>query len=162
MTTTTLQHFCTCGGGLWVLDTDGFSTTAACHRCKCCWLLIQHPHFAVSVALSDFHLKRGDGPNRRPLGDLTMATRLVANLLHDAWPSPATVVDYGIDSDRHLGALQYAVCAGVTVYDLDRVMGDGSAITRLVRSVPGQPCADVEFRTAYDNYDWEEECCDGR
>ena len=67
-------------------------------------------------------------------------------------------MDYGIDSKRHLGALQHAVRAGVTAYDLDRVMGDGPAITRLVRSVPYHPYADVEFQTAYDTFDWEEEC----
>lgn len=160
MTTTMLKHFCTCGGELRVLDTEEFSTTAACSRCNCCWLLIQHPRFAVNVALSDFHLKRGDGPGRRPLGDLTMAARLVADLLHDVWPSPATVVDFGIDSEQHLRALRYAVCVGVTAYDLDRVMGDGPAITRLVRSVLGHAYENVEFRTAYDNYDWEGEYFD--
>jgi hypothetical protein len=162
MTTTTLKHFCTCGGKLRVLDAEEFSITAACNCCKCCWLLIQHPDFAVNVALSDFHLKRGDGLDRRPLGDLTMATQLVVDLLFDVWPSPATVVDFGIDSNRHLGALQYAVHAGVTAYDLDRVMGDGPAITRLVRGVPDQPYADVEFQTAYDDYHCEEVCCDER
>ena len=160
MTTTMLKHFCTCGGELRVLDTEEFSTTAACNRCHCCWLLIQHPRFALNVALSDFHLKRGDGPDRRPLGDLTMATRLVADLFQDAWPSPATVVDFGIDSEQHMRALRNAVCAGVTAYDLDRVMGDGPAITRLVRSAPCQPYVDVEFRTAYDDFDWEEGCED--
>ena len=45
-----------------------------------------------------------------------------------------------------------------TAYDLDRVMGDGPAITRLIRSVPYQPYADVEFQTAYDDFDWEEGC----
>jgi hypothetical protein len=96
----------------------------------------------------------------RPLGDLYMATRLHEDLLRDSWPSPATVVDFGIASERHLGALRYAARAGVTAYDLDRVMGNGPAITRLVRSVPGQPLNDVEFHTAYDDYDWEEETYD--
>ena len=162
MTTKLREHTCTCSGELKVLDTQGFSTTAICHRCHNRWLLIEHPRFAASVALSDFHLKRGAGPNMRPLDDFAMASRLVDDLLCDAWPSPATVVDYGIDSERHLAALRYAARAGVTAYDLDRVMGDGPAITRLVRSVPDQPCSDVEFETAYDDYDWEEEVLDER
>jgi hypothetical protein len=140
-----------------VFDICGASKTGACTRCGCCWLLIKHPNFALNVALSDFHLKRGGGPGRRPLADLTMATRLVERLSCDVWPSPATAVDFGIDTCRHLGALQHAVRAGVTAYDLDRVMGDGPAITRLVRGVPAQPYADVEFQTAYDDCDWEEE-----
>ena len=158
MTTTTLKHFCTCGGELRVFDTYGSSKTAACTCCKCCWLLIEHPDFAASIALADFHVKRGQGPSQRPLDETAMATRLVNDLVWDRWPSPATVVDYGIDSSRHLGALQHAVRAGVTAYDLDRVMGDGPAITRLVRSVPYQPYADVEFQTAYDDFDWGEWC----
>jgi hypothetical protein len=73
MTTTTLQHFCTCGGQLRVFDTCGSSKTAACTHCKCCWLLIERHDFAAIIALADFHLKRGEGPNRRPLDDVTMA-----------------------------------------------------------------------------------------
>ncbi len=160
MTTTTLQHFCTCGGQLRVFDTCGSSKTAACTRCKCCWLLIERRDFAATVALADFHLKRGEGPNRRPLDDVTMATNLVDDLIRDQWPSMATAMDFGIDSGRHLAALQYAVGAGVMAYDLDRVIGDGPAITRLVRSIPGQPYDDVVFQTPYDDVDWEEECDD--
>lgn len=42
--------------------------------------------------------------------------------------------------------------AGCTAYDLDRVMGDGPAITQLIRAVPDQPYPFVEFRTIYDGY----------
>ncbi len=71
-------------------------------------------------------------------------------LRNDVWPSPATIVDFGIDTARHLGALQNAVRFGFTAYELDRVMGDGSAITKLVNATPKQPYGFVEFRTVYD------------
>jgi hypothetical protein len=98
----------------------------------------------------DFHFKRGDGLHQRPLDDVSMATRLVECLVEDRWPSPATIVDFGIDTNRHLGALRHAVHQGCCIYDLDRVMGDGPAITQLVQAFPYQPYGPVEFRTAYD------------
>jgi hypothetical protein len=47
--------------------------------------------------------------------------------------------------------LQHAVRCGCTAYELDRVMGDGPAITNLVRLFPRQPYGPVEFRTVWDN-----------
>ena len=47
------------------------------------------------------------------------------------YPSPATCADFGISSPQQLGALRYAE---VTEYELDRVLGDGEAITKLVRT----------------------------
>src|SRR5262245_12665370 len=41
----------------------------------------------------------------------------------DVWPSNATVIDFGIDSDRHLGALQFAIRNElVTPEELDAAM----------------------------------------
>lgn len=139
-----------CGETLRELDRAGHSATYTCLRCRECYLCIDQPEFASLIWLRRFHRRRGEGPTQRPLTDLRMATQLVECLHFDCWPSSATVVDYGIDSSRHLGALQFAVQSGVTAYELDRVMGDGAAITRLVRDVPGQPDHQVEFRTAYD------------
>lgn len=102
------------------------------------------------IHLADFHVKRGDAAGQRPLDDRSMAQRLVECLVDDVWPSPATIVDFGIDSPQHLGALQHAVRSGCTAYDLDRVMGDGPAITRLVRGFAQQPYGHVEFATLYD------------
>ncbi len=79
-----------------------------------------------------------------------MATRLYEDLLLDRWPNSAAILDYGIDSSSHLGALQYAVRGGVTPYELDRVIGDGPAITELVRTPSAQPYGFVEFRTVWD------------
>lgn len=149
MTTTTNEMLCECGGGLEVIDGFESSSTTQCQTCGLYSLIIRHPRFQQLILLSDFHLKRGDGPERRPLTDRSMATRLVECLVRDEWPSYATVVDFGIDGSSHLGALQFAVRSGVTAYDLDRVLGDGRAITQLVRSIPGQPYGAIEFKTAY-------------
>jgi hypothetical protein len=139
------------GGNLTEVDSAGHSQTLACEQCHRCSLRITHPDFKVMIPLRDFHLKRGYGPGRRPLEDQNMARRLVERLLLDQWPSAAAIVDYGIDSPACLGALQYAVGMGVSVYDLDRVIGDGQAITRLTQSVPGQPYQ-AWFMTVYDAF----------
>jgi len=79
-----------------------------------------------------------------------MAQTLVDCLTDNCWPSLATVVDYGIDSSDHFKALQSAYQGGCNVYDLDRVMGDGPAITQLVHAVPGLSFIGIRFRTMYD------------
>ncbi|HMP07826.1 MAG TPA: adenylosuccinate synthetase [Lacipirellulaceae bacterium] len=46
--------------------------------------------------------------------------------------------------------------SGVPGKYLDRVLGDGPAITRLVQSVPGQPFSSVLFQTLHDNVIWSD------
>ena len=152
-----LRTLCDCGGSLQSLDTNQNSTTAQCMTCRQCYLIIDRTDLYLAIPLRDFHLKRGEPPTRRPLHELGFATRLVQCLQFDTWPSPATVIDYGIVTSSHLGALQFAVGSGITAYDLDRVMGDGPAITRLTSGVPGQPYDEVTFETFYDRIDWSEE-----
>lgn len=148
MATGQLKVNCNCGGILAVVDQSECSATALCDRCDHASLIIDPPRAKACIHLSDFHLKRGD--HGRPLGDLNMATRLYEDLVLDRWPSPAATLDFGIDSSSHLGALQFAVRAGVTPYDLDRVLGDGPAITQLVRTAPVQPYGFVVFNTVWD------------
>ena len=157
MTTTTTDHKCSCGGSLESVDTHLQSLTARCTSCQRCMLIVSDSRLGIeaSIALRDFHLKRGDGPQQRPLSDLGMATRLVDCLFLDLWPTPAMVVDYGIDTAEHSAALQCAVCKGVTAYDLDRVIGDGPAITQLVQAVPDQIYPHIQFQTAYDALPWD-------
>ena len=150
--TTKTKHVCSCGRALELIDELGYSRTTACPACRRCTLIVSHPNFGLYISLADFHLKRGDKQSQRPLSDLGMATRLVKCLARDEWPSSATLLDFGIDSPEHLGALQHAVYQGITEYELDRVMGDGLAITQLVRGVPKQPYSYVEFRTVYDDF----------
>ena len=141
---------CKCGGQLRIVNSHGTSATTFCPECghySLCVLRRGHCHV---IHLAGFHLRRGDAPGQRPLDDLSMARRLVQCLIDDIWPSPATIVDFGIDSPQHLGALQHAVRSGCTAYDLDRVMGDGPAITHLMHSFGRHPYCRVEFATAYD------------
>lgn len=128
-----------------------------CNQCEHCSLMVTHPSFELTVMLANFHRLRGSGPGQRPVDDLSMAARLVECLNLDKWPSPATILDFGIDSSSHLGVLQHAVDVGITAYDLDRVLGDGPAITALTRGVPGQPYRHVVFTTTYDDLFLNEE-----
>jgi len=142
---------CRCGGPPRIADQHETSVTVYCPNCDRYLLVVGWPDNHQVIPLADFHLKRGYEPDQRPLNDLSMATRLVRCLTDNTWPTPATVMDFGIESEAHFGALQHAVRCGRTAYDLDRVMGDGPAITQIVRSVPNQPYASVEFRTAFDD-----------
>ena len=150
MTTASETQACICGGSLEIIDAAGHSYTGFCASCQRASLVIDDPRYKLNVWLADFHLKRGEDSGQRPRADRGMAKRLVQCLDNNHWPSPATCLDFGIDGTRHFRALQCAVKLGMTAYDLDRVIGDGPAITRLVRGIPNQPDADIEFRTAYD------------
>ena len=141
---------CQCGGPIGLVDSNGQSCTGWCRTCEHYSLVLYHRREPVVIFLEDCHLKRGNASDQRPLGDLAMAIALVECLVDDVWPSPATIVDFGIDTPRHLGALQQAIRFGYTAYDLNRVMGDGPAITKLVNAMPRQPYGFVAFHTVYD------------
>ena len=66
-----------------------------CHRCS---LVVTPPSFGLTIALANFHRLRGSGTGQRPLDDRSMAVRLVDCLILDQWPSPASIIDWGIDS----------------------------------------------------------------
>ncbi|WP_437191146.1 hypothetical protein [Planctomicrobium sp. SH527] len=151
-----IETRCDCGGILHPVDHRNQSATLACSACGRCYLKSNLPEFGELIPLRDFHLKRGDGPGQRPTNDMRMAQQLFECLVWDVWPSPATIADFGIDSSRHLTALQYAARSGITAYDLDRVLGDGPAITRLVRSVLDQSDRSVQFETLHDNVNWSD------
>jgi hypothetical protein len=143
-----------------VVDQGEHSETLACAICRHCTLQIGHQKldlgFKARIPLRHFHLKRGNGPYQRPLDSRPTATSLVDHLTLDVWPSMAAIVDFGIDTGLHYGALQHAVLMGITAYELDRVLGDGVAITMLVTAIPDQPYGSVRFRTAYDDLPWNE------
>lgn len=149
MTKENKNLFCSCGGSIQSLDVGPVSETILCLGCGHATLVVDHPSIKLNIRLADFHVKRGDGVDQRQLSDLSMASRLVDCLNGDQWPSPATCVDFGIESCQHLGALAHAVRSGIRAYELDRVMGDGLATTILVKGIPGQPYEDVVFGTAY-------------
>ena len=157
LTTEPENLVCECGGAFSILDSYESSETVQCKSCQRCQLLIRRAQFELTIPLADFHLKRGNVEWQRPIEDLSMATQLHDCLTQDMWPNSATIVDFGIESRSHLGALQHAVRSGCTAYDLDRVMGDGAAITQLACGIPGQPYVHIVFKTVYDNVDWTEE-----
>lgn len=73
---------------------------------------------------------------------------LVQALLLDSWPSGnAVYVDFGLDGwgggstpQQRYECLKYALKSeGVTLEQLDKALGDGPALTRLIQSAPGIP-----------------------
>ena len=91
-----------------------------------------------------------DSQSKKPHAAVRPVTENVFwSLILDVWPNPAGIQDFGLESDRHYAALQYAVRDdGVTREELDRALGDGEAITALIR--PGNPYRGVRFQTAWD------------
>lgn len=157
MTTTLVNHRCQCGGSLDVIDASGYSTTARCRVCLHCSLIIEHPRFKACIRLDDFHSQRGNRPYQRPIDDLSLATEVV-QCLNDALPLTfAAICEFGVTTGPHYNALAYAVDVGVTAYDLDRVRGDGPAITQLVLIALNQPYSNLEFDTIYDGENWWDE-----
>jgi len=148
---------CRCGGRLKAFDhnRDRTAWTMRCGRCG---------HFSLSwvfllVPLQDFHLKRG--PMGRPYDDYAMALALKTCLEDTAEPTPAMIVDWGISSPRHYEGLQSLVVrGGADEYLLDRVIGDGPAITCVVQGVLDRSVP-IVYRTFYDAFvmepeDWDD------
>ena len=87
----------------------------------------------------------GDSRVRPLTEDLILCCQL------DTWPKMPTVVDFGIDSSSHLGALQYAIREElVTPQELDAAMGNGPRLTEIAQR-GDNPYRDVAFRTAWDD-----------
>jgi hypothetical protein len=91
-----------------------------------------------------------DSQSKKPRAAVRPVTENVFwSLILDVWPNHAGVVDFGLGSDRHYAALQYAVRDdGVTAEELDLAVGDGKALTALNR--PGNPYRGVRFETVWD------------
>jgi hypothetical protein len=101
----------------------------------------------VAQALFDRAHAQPDSPNIRP------ATRdLINAVLLDVWPSHTAVVDFGLDSQKHLEALYYPLRHGdITPEQVDASLGNGPQLTALARSSPSNPHKDIEFRTSWDD-----------
>lgn len=92
--------------------------------------------------------ERRSDPQDRPIRPLTK--ELIECCQLDVWPGMATVVDFGIDSSSHLGALQFAIREGlVTPQELDAAMGSGAELTEIAQRGEN-PYRDVTFRTSWD------------
>lgn len=71
-------------------------------------------------------------------------------LIMDAWPSPAGAMDFGLETEKHYAALQWAVReGGVTPKELDAALGDGKKIQALVSE--SNPYRGIAFETAWAN-----------
>ena len=82
--------------------------------------------------------------------DVRPVTREVYEaLILDIWPSPAGIVDFGLESPAHLGALQHAIrYDDVTIEQLDAALGNGEALQALVSKT--NPYRNARFRTKWD------------
>lgn len=68
----------------------------------------------------------------------------------DVWPGMATVVDFGIDSSSHLGALQFAIREKLVMpQELDAAMGNGQKLTEIAQRGEN-PYRFVTFKTSWD------------
>jgi len=90
-----------------------------------------------------------------------MVHRVTENLYHslmlDVWPGPAAIVDFGINSNSHLGALQHAVKHDdVTAEQLDSALGNGPKLTALITKT--NPYYGVTFKTSWDYLADEDDC----
>lgn len=67
--------------------------------------------------------------------------------MFDLFPdSPAVIADFFITDQQHYEALYYPIRAGeITVQDLDRVLDDPEAITKLVNRSPSNPHKGIVF-----------------
>jgi hypothetical protein len=92
--------------------------------------------------------RKSDPSTRSPVRPVTQ--QLYLALILDTWPSPAALVDFGIESDRHYAALQHAVLQHhVTALELDAAACDGPALTALIR--PEGPFHGLTFTTPWDH-----------
>ena len=144
---------CDCGANFAMIDREGHSATWQCEKCRCCLFTSDDPNRSFTVWIPQFQLKRGSGVGQRPIDDHSMAKSLIQRLDRYVAPTPAMEIEYGIDTYTHFVALRFAVQAGITAYDLDRVAGDGPAITCLVQSVPDQPFY-IKYETIWDTDNW--------
>jgi hypothetical protein len=85
---------------------------------------------------------------------MPVTRELVYSMLTDQWPSPAAVVDFGIDSQKHYAALQAPIReAEIMPVQLDQALGSGRRLTELVRASASNPHRDVGFHGLLDAYE---------
>jgi len=143
-----------CDGHLAAIDAHRAqfsSRTVKCETCGECYLHVSRGGRSAEIHLCDFLSRRGDAPERRTLDDRAMAEGVIRAMVSDEWPSAAACTDFGLDTPEHYAAMQRAVSQGLTSYELDRVLGDGRAITTLVDFASrDKRLAAVQFSTPYD------------
>jgi hypothetical protein len=91
----------------------------------------------------------------RFFAELQAVRQTTADLIHsvllDVWPRPGAIVDFGLDSQEHYQALYYPIREHeILPAQLDAALGNGEALTSLVRNARSNPHRDVEFSTSWD------------
>jgi hypothetical protein len=77
---------------------------------------------------------------------------LLNSVLGDERLSPAARLDFGISSIEHFQALAHVIRSGtVEAAQLDAVLGNGPAISKLVAESPDNPHQGLEFKTVWDD-----------
>lgn len=136
-----------CGTETKLIDRDERSATYGCGTCSDGFLV--HDQLDQPIRLPEFLTRRGEGKDQRALDDRDFSRKLVLAAFLEMMPSPAVATDFGIQSEGHLFAVQRAVSMDyVGLYELDRVLGSGEAMTDLFSQLPG--IAPIEFETPYD------------
>src|SRR5262249_36609767 len=92
------------------------------------------------------HFKEGEMAQSKKSEVRELTQHVYHALILDEWPNSGGIVDFGLHSTEHYGALQYAVkCDGVTMEELDRALGSGPAIQSLISD--RNPYRNVTFKT---------------
>jgi len=71
---------------------------------------------------------------------------LIDSINLDMWPRTAAIVDFGLDTQQHYEALYYPIRRNeISPEQLDAALGNGEALTELVRNAPSNPHKDIVF-----------------
>jgi len=82
---------------------------------------------------------------------LEVTTIMTEALLFDIWPRQSAIVDFGIDNQKVYEAYSYAYLGGdITAEQLNEALGDGTALTKLLREASHNPHHDITITTAWD------------
>lgn len=107
-------------------------------------MIVRSPFEPQQASITD------DGPP--PKAEIRPLTQeLINSAIEDTWPGKAAVTDFGITSERHLGALHHAIRYGeVADEELDAAMGNGEKLTEIARR-GDNPYRNVTFHTVWDD-----------
>lgn len=147
------QKACDCVDSIEKLGKCDTSCVEHCTECHKCQLVVTTEFIRTKIDLAHFYDGRVKPTEVKPLLDTVihrLATEMMKALVLDMFPDKFGEILYNADSPEKLGTLQAMVRAGITAVELDRVMGDGKALTALAEALPHQPYGPQTFRTEFD------------
>jgi hypothetical protein len=78
----------------------------------------------------------------------TETRHLITSVLLDQWPNNSCAAAFGVHSHQHYESLYFPIRnQELTPKQLDAAIGDGLALTALVRDAPSNPHKEIEFQT---------------